>query len=174
MKKIFVTIFILGFVLAFYLPQSFASNSDNGVGEIFFVSSIEELAKAENYGDKLKGLAISVQFYNQLDGEFLKKKIERLVAYIISLKFRPVCVYGQPFDREVAKKLLSDEDGSNCTPTAFAGIFPTIYLDDNSTTTIEMCTADSNLTEKQYRRRILRSWQLTKKTIEKWGCKLLE
>lgn len=127
--------------------------------EISFVASKKELSKAEN-ADNLRGIAISIKFYRNAPAD-IQKRVDVLVSNLISLKFHPVFLYGQPFEPELAKRLLitnSSFDGSNCQPTAWAGILPK----DNDVGT--MCGADDKpRNEKKFRRWITEFWNNAKK-----------
>ena len=132
-----------------------AKNKTAETSEIFFVSSEEELRRASDSTD-LKGLAISVSFYNTATVE-VQREIEDLVSSIIVLKYRPVFLYGQPFDKELSNKILrvgnKVEDGSGCTPTAWAGIFP------QEQDVGKICGADSKpRSEESFRKWLTDDW----------------
>lgn len=146
------------FVAVFVLASSIPALAEE---EIFFISSENELATAVEQRDELKGLAVSVNFYNSMTSK-KRGEIDALVKYTISLKLRPVFLYGQPFDRVLAQRLLVDEDGSGCRPTAWAGVFPKI--DDVG----EMCGADdSPRDEARFRSWISSYWKDAQKLFLK-------
>jgi len=143
------------FVAVFVLANSIPALAEE---DIFFISSENELTTALEQKDTLKGLAVSINFYNSTTLEN-QGKMDGLVIHIISLVLRPVYLYGQPFDRELAQRLLVSEDGSNCMPTAFAGIFP---REDNRV--LRMCGADDNpRDEARFREWISSYWKNAKK-----------
>ncbi len=110
--------------LALLSASPVAAVTEDGLfPDIYFVSSKYELETAVRQKDALKGLAISINFYRNTAVEN-QEETEGLVLYVAARKMRPIFVYGQPFDNALAAKLLIDNDGSNCTPTAYAGIFP--------------------------------------------------
>jgi len=158
LSKGFIWLAIAGFFVSFaFLGCIKVPEND----DIFFVSSENELTSALNQKDTLKGLAVSVNFYNNTTPE-KQGKIDILVKHIISLKLRPVFLYGQPFDRELAKRLLVDEDGSGCTPTVWAGIFP------KNDGPVHMCGADDNpRDELGFRKWISSHWKKTKDSFLK-------
>lgn len=150
-----LTIFIFSTSLA---ATKKSSNSTGKVAnEVFFVASRKELGVALKQKDMLRGLAVSVSFY-KTTSPTTQKEIDELVRDIISLKLRPIFLYGQPFDQKLANKLLvvgnEVEDGSGCTPTAWAGIFP------KKQSAGKMCGADNKpRNEHNFRKWILSYWK---------------
>lgn len=149
----FFTGFVGFFVTVFILVSSISVCAEE---TLFFVSSESELMIALEQRDALKGLAVSVNFYHSATFEN-QEKLAELIRHIISLELRPVYLYGQPFDRELAQKLLMDEDSPTCTPTAFIGVFP--RKDDQGS----MCGANNNLTEVEFREWISFQWKNAQK-----------
>ena len=144
----------------FFVKPLCAESSD-----IIFVSTKKELADASAQMHTLKGLAVNIRFDKRSDGK-TQKEVSPLIEPVISMKLRPVFLYGQPFDNELAKRLLVTngkfEDGSGCTPTAWAAIFP------KPQDTVKMCGADDNpRSEINFRKWISSDWKETKTSIPK-------
>lgn len=134
------------------------------VSEISFIASEKELNIAVA-NTNINGIAISVSFYNTAPFE-TKFEIHDLVYRVVAFKYRPVFLYGQPFDRELANKLLrvgnEVEDGSGCTPTAWAGILP------KEQDVGKMCGADDKpRNEENFRKWLISFWDDSKDLLMK-------
>lgn len=162
-----VTVLIATIMFAFLSFISCANDKNdkvvktttNEVSEIIFIASEKELATA-TANTNLNSIAISVNFYNTAPFE-TKFEIHNLVYRVLALKYRPVFLYGQPFDRGLAGRLLrvgdETEDGSGCTPTAWAGIFPQEH------DVGKMCGADDKpRNEENFRKWLTSYWNESK------------
>lgn len=152
------------FAISILVAQNGSDSKPIPMGEVFFVSSQKELNTSLKQEGQLRGLAISVNYY-QKSSEETKTRIEGLVERKLSMRNRPVFIYGQPFNNDLAKKLLVEESGSGCTPTVWAGVVPGEL--DGKPSTVKMCGADDRKRkDKQLREQILGYWELTKARLK--------
>lgn len=175
-KKKHIALLIIG---ALFLPAIFspAMSATGEKEEILFISSYEELGSVLvkfAKGEEIRGLAISANFYNQAN-QGTRNSIDSFVAFIISLQFRPVFVYGQPLDAGLAEKLLGREV-LGCEPLVIAGVFPSIEIKSGVSDVVNTCVAcDKILSEEDFRKMITNHWQRMKETtLKDWGYKLLD
>lgn len=154
-----LTVLVIAFLSFSCGDKGWTEDGDVVASEISFIASEEELdiAIADS---NLRGIAISVNFYN-ISSHETQFKIHDLVYRVVAFKNRPVFLYGQPFDRKLANMLLrvgdDVEDGSGCTPTAWAGIFP------QEQDVGKMCGADDKpRSEENFRKWIIDFWDSSK------------
>lgn len=179
MKRLGMIVVFLALVFLFGECASFSSSlmPSEKHKEILFISSYEELGgvlvKFAKY-EEIRGLAVSANFYNQA-GQGTRNSIDSLIAFMLSLKFRPVFVYGQPLDVGLVEKLLGRKV-SGCEPLVIAGIFPSIEIKNGTPDVVNTCIAcDKILSEGDFRELITNHWQRMKETtLKDWGYKLLD
>ncbi len=133
--------------------------------EILFVSSQDEIWAAGREWDTLKGIAISVNYYKKAPA-YSRQEIDGLVKHVLALKYRPVFLYGQPFDGAIANKLLAANgkvsDGSRCSPTAWA-----LIMVRNKDTAVACGGGNLPPTEENLRKWISSYWSQNKKNLLK-------
>jgi len=149
-----------------------------GASDISFVASDEELDALAVRTD-LRGIAVSLAFYKATTSS-RRAQIVSLIQHLVALRSRPIYLYGQPFDRDLAAWLLVDEKtgykekGEGCTPTAWAAIYPGVKLDGTNSTT-KMCGADDDpRNEEKFRSWISAEWKDTVSFLKKGGYKLAD
>ncbi len=166
----FLTSCVLVLTLAHASP-TFAQQID----EVLFIASEEELKFALNNREKLKGLAVSSEFYTDTTTEN-QENIAVLSRHVLSLGFRPLFIYGYKIDFEVFRNWI-EVNGEfkgefRCAPKVMVGVFPTIYISRYlADATVVMCGSDDNAKrpEDWFREWISNYWLKTKKELADEG-----
>jgi len=171
MKNVILSLFVI-VALIFPTPVALAQNKIEN--EIFFVASQGELSVGLKEKFFLGGVAVSVNFYSE-SSPAIREKIKVLIDEIIFRGNRPVFLYGRPFYREIAQKILSKERDLYCVDTDTGWVFILKTSDREGVSVMKKsCTASIALSEEAVRVFILEQWQEMKRSLREGGYEVLD
>ncbi|KKT29337.1 hypothetical protein A3G55_00080 [Candidatus Giovannonibacteria bacterium RIFCSPLOWO2_12_FULL_44_25] len=142
--------------------------------DISFVASFDELQNAVSKKDGIRGLAVSMKFYDASD-QTVRGQIKDLITNVKKLSHRPIYIYGQPLESEQVNALLGSSNlVGGCKPMFFGGIWPTKHA-DGSEAVVDMCGADDkSRTEEWLKNFISNDWRRLKLYWKKHGYEVLD